>query len=113
MFGVFFLRGRITKACYPFLSQPRLLVVLIVALLIAIMNKVNFLLNSSRLVAIEMSTATENPYRLGSANGNTYTGEYQNGKPDGKGLYKWRNGEIYDGQFTNGLKSGNGLWKGI
>lgn len=46
-------------------------------------------------------------------NGNTYQGEYQNGKPNGKGVFSWMNGEVYQGQWENGKKKGHGVWKGI
>jgi hypothetical protein len=40
-----------------------------------------------------------------------YTGEYKEGKPDGKGQYTWKNGSFYIGEFKNGLKHGKGKWK--
>ncbi len=30
-------------------------------------------------------------------NDNTYLGDFQNNKPEGKGVYTWKNGEVYDG----------------
>lgn len=45
------------------------------------------------------------------ANGDTYTGQYYKGKPDGQGEYKWKNGSLYSGQFKNGLKHGKGKWR--
>ena len=45
------------------------------------------------------------------ANGDTYNGEYRNGKPHGKGVYTWKNGSHYEGEFKNGLKHGKGKWK--
>jgi hypothetical protein len=29
------------------------------------------------------------------ATGDTYTGEYLNGQPNGKGTYTWKNGQFY------------------
>jgi len=44
-------------------------------------------------------------------NGDTYTGNYVNGKPDGFGEYQWANGSHYKGMFKNGLRHGQGIWK--
>jgi hypothetical protein len=32
-------------------------------------------------------------------NGDSYTGDYSHGKPDGKGQYTWANGATYIGLF--------------
>jgi len=45
------------------------------------------------------------------SNGDTYSGMYVNGKPNGHGLYTWANRSYYDGEFKNGLKHGKGKWK--
>ncbi len=45
------------------------------------------------------------------SNGDMYTGEYKDGKPEGKGQYTWKNGSFYIGEFKNGLKHGKGRWK--
>lgn len=45
------------------------------------------------------------------SNGDSYTGEYKNGKPDGFGVYTWKNGSHYSGHFIAGLKQGKGKWK--
>ena len=44
-------------------------------------------------------------------NGDSYIGEYKEGKPDGKGQYNWRNASFYVGEFKMGLKHGKGRWK--
>jgi hypothetical protein len=45
----------------------------------------------------------------GTAKGtDTYTGNFRNGLPHGKGVYFSANGEVYDGQWTNGLRDGEG-----
>ena len=31
------------------------------------------------------------------ANGDKYSGQYKNGKPEGHGIYTWANGNYYDG----------------
>jgi len=41
-------------------------------------------------------------------NGNSYDGEWTNGKPDGKGTFTWVNGDVYSGYFKNGYRNGNG-----
>lgn len=45
------------------------------------------------------------------ANGETYTGEYKHGHPDGQGKYTWPNGNTFEGGFKSGLKEGKGIWK--
>ena len=42
------------------------------------------------------------------ANGDTYTGYFQNGKPDGKGICTWANGNRYTGRWSEGLAEGYG-----
>lgn len=44
------------------------------------------------------------------ANGDTYTGEYKKGRPDGWGEYTWDNKATYVGEWKNGLKHGKGHW---
>jgi hypothetical protein len=44
-------------------------------------------------------------------NGDTYTGEYVDGKPHGKGEYIWSSGQNYVGDFSKGKKHGKGKWK--
>jgi hypothetical protein len=43
--------------------------------------------------------------------GDVYTGEYFDGKPQGKGEYSWANSQYYNGEFHKGLKHGKGRWK--
>ena len=46
---------------------------------------------------------------VGTAKGeDSYTGEFKNGYPDGKGKYTWKNGDVYTGNFKKGLKEGKG-----
>ncbi len=45
----------------------------------------------------------------GAAKGaDTYTGDFKNGYPDGKGKYIWKNGNWYDGSWKKGLFDGEG-----
>lgn len=43
--------------------------------------------------------------------GDSYTGEYNDGKPHGKGQYTWTNGALYVGEFKEGMKFGKGKWR--
>lgn len=47
----------------------------------------------------------------GTAKGeDTYSGEFKNGLPDGKGKYTYKNGNTFTGYFKNGLKNGKGIF---
>ena len=37
-----------------------------------------------------------------------YLGEFKDGLPHGKGVYRWKNGDFYEGEWQNGKKSGDG-----
>ena len=41
--------------------------------------------------------------------GDIYNGHFEQGKINGKGIFKWKNGEIYEGNFINGIKHGKGI----
>ena len=45
------------------------------------------------------------------AQGDVYSGQYQDGKPHGYGQYKWKNTSLYVGEFKNGMKHGKGKWR--
>ena len=47
------------------------------------------------------------------ANGESYTGDFENGKAHGKGEYLWPTGAQYVGDFEKGLKHGKGKWKSV
>ena len=38
-----------------------------------------------------------------------YSGEWLNGKQNGKGIYRFNNGEVYEGEWLNGNKHGKGI----
>jgi len=38
----------------------------------------------------------------------SYTGDFKNGYPDGKGKYTWKNGDWFDGQWKKGQREGQG-----
>jgi hypothetical protein len=40
----------------------------------------------------------------------TYTGNFRNGVPHGKGKYEWSTGEVYDGDWRDGLREGEGVY---
>lgn len=40
--------------------------------------------------------------------GDSYTGEWRNGKAQGKGILKYKNGDIYSGDWFEGMASGMG-----
>ena len=42
------------------------------------------------------------------ANGNEYTGQYENDRFHGQGTYKWPSGKKYVGQFANNNFNGQG-----
>ena len=45
-------------------------------------------------------------------NGDSYSGQFVNGKRDGYGTYRWANGAQYTGYYTNGLRNGPGVYYG-
>ncbi len=44
-------------------------------------------------------------------NGNSYTGDWREGKLEGKGLFVFKDtGDVYVGEFHNGLRNGRGTY---
>lgn len=41
-------------------------------------------------------------------NGDSYKGDFLNGKPHGDGVYKYAHGDVYSGKFVAGVKEGLG-----
>ena len=41
--------------------------------------------------------------------GSEYTGQFQNGKKHGNGIYKYPDGVIYDGEWKEGIREGDGV----
>jgi MORN repeat len=45
----------------------------------------------------------------GTATGqDSYTGEFKNGYPEGKGKYTWKNGDWFEGEWKKGIREGTG-----
>lgn len=40
--------------------------------------------------------------------GDSYTGEWRNGKAQGKGILKYTNGDVYSGEWLDGMANGMG-----
>jgi outer membrane lipoprotein-sorting protein len=72
---------------------------------------------TAKVLLAEISKSYKGDSKDGLANGkgtakgvDTYTGEFKNGLPDGKGKYTYENGNVYNGYFTEGLKNGKGVF---
>jgi hypothetical protein len=68
----------------------------------------------------EISGSYKGGCRDGLANGkgtatgeDSYTGNFLNGLPEGKGVYKYKNGNMFSGYWKNGLKNGKGEFKSL
>ncbi len=44
-------------------------------------------------------------------NGDTYQGDWRDGKPNGFGQYRKANGDVYEGQFSQGFMHGRGTYR--
>lgn len=57
----------------------------------------------------QSNTVTNQVYTLSSGSSGTYTGPWENGKPNGKGTFVFDDGKItYTGNFISGIRSGYG-----
>ena len=43
-------------------------------------------------------------------NDGVYSGQVENGKPEGKGIFRFKNEDKYEGEFINGKKDGRGIY---
>lgn len=74
-------------------------------------------IESTKVLLSPISISYKGDTKDGVANGkgvakgeDTYTGEFKNGLPDGKGKYTYKNGNSFTGFFSNGLKNGKGVF---
>lgn len=73
--------------------------------------------NNIKVLITEISGNYKGDSNDGFANGkgiakgiDTYSGEFKNGLPDGKGKYTYKNGDTFTGSWSNGLKNGKGVF---
>lgn len=83
----------------------------------AIINIYSQQIDSTKVLMSEISKSYKGDNKAGLANGkgtakgvDTFTGEFKNGLPDGKGKYTYENGNNFSGYFTKGLKNGKGVF---
>lgn len=68
-----------------------------------------------QVLMASLAGSYEGDCKKGKANGkgkaegtDQYIGEFKDGLPHGKGLYRWKNGDLYEGSWINGKKEGPG-----
>ena len=54
-------------------------------------------------------TVKDTVYTSGSDTG-TYTGQWEDGEPNGNGTIKWENGSVYEGEWKDGMENGQGVY---
>lgn len=58
------------------------------------------------------TTKTNGNIRTETYDNGTYTGEFDdNGKRNGKGIYRFNSGASYEGNFVNGVRNGHGIYR--
>jgi hypothetical protein len=74
--------------------------------------------DSCKVLLPQIAGHYEGPCKNGFANGkgeshseDTYTGNFQDGLPDGDGKYIYKNGDIFEGRWKAGKKEGKGKFK--
>ncbi|MBE6681506.1 MAG: hypothetical protein E7600_04380 [Ruminococcaceae bacterium] len=73
---------------------------------------VNDIKHGSEIVTVPLSDGTQytGECTLHMANGDSYTGDYENDLPSGFGIFEWASGERYTGSFTAGMFNGQGTY---
>ena len=87
--------------------------VLLVLLLSALFLMVFFSVVRGEWQKIPAQSAPVVPTTETFADGSTYTGAWQGGKPDGYGTYLYADGGMYTGDFKDGKRHDQGNYKGI
>ena len=67
-------------------------------------NKPKNEINATEYVKNKIYTYKANGYN----HTGKYTGDWKNGKPEGKGMMTYNNGDVYNGEWKNGQREGNG-----
>lgn len=65
-----------------------------------------------RYPLVESRDGTPSPYSFKMEkykNGDSYLGEFYNGRRHGYGVYQWMSGDIWYGQYNNGYRDGYGM----
>jgi hypothetical protein len=78
-------------------------------------SQTGFAQESCKVLMPSIAGSYEGGCKKGKASGegkaegtDQYLGEFKDGVPHGKGIYRWKNGNFYDGEWANGRKDGNG-----
>lgn len=89
--------------------------VMITVLLLCFLNSYSQQKDSCKVLVKEISDVYKGKCKDGLANGkgkakgvDTYVGMFENGLPEGKGVYTYENGNTFSGHWSKGLKNGQG-----
>ena len=66
--------------------------------------------SSEITVTLENGMVYTGKNKFAFSNGDTYVGDYLNGKRNGSGKYTWASGQSYDGAWVNDVMEGNGTY---